>query len=61
MRKVVLYHLLSLDGVAPAVVGRGRRVLEGDDAVQPLELLDVQRSPKGTLFLAYRFAGAATA
>lgn len=40
--------------VAPAVVGHGRRVLDGDDSLQTLELLDVQRSPKGTLFLAYR-------
>jgi dihydrofolate reductase len=40
--------------VAPAVVGHGRRVLDGHDPVQPLELLDFQQSPKGTLFLAYR-------
>ena len=40
--------------VAPAVVGHGRRVLDGDDPAQPVELLDVQRSEKGTLFLAYR-------
>jgi dihydrofolate reductase len=38
--------------VAPAVVGRGRRVLD-HDTVQPLELLDAQRSPRGTLFLGY--------
>ena len=42
--------------VAPAVVGHGRRVLD-DDAVQSLELLDVQRSSHGTLFLAYATAG----
>jgi dihydrofolate reductase len=46
--------------VAPAVVGHGRRVLDGDDASQPVELLDVQRSPKGSLFLAYRCTPAAT-
>jgi dihydrofolate reductase len=47
--------------VAPAVAGRGRRVFDGDDAPQALELLDVQRSPVGTLFLAYGRATAATA
>jgi dihydrofolate reductase len=47
--------------VAPAVVGHGRRVLDDDDAFQTLELLDVQRSPKGTLFLAYRCLAAAPA
>jgi dihydrofolate reductase len=45
--------------VAPAVAGHGRRVLEGDVAHE-LELLDVQRSPKGTLFLAYRCHHATT-
>ena len=40
--------------VAPAVAGHGRRVFETDDASQTLELLDIQRSPLGTLFLAYR-------
>jgi dihydrofolate reductase len=39
--------------VVPAIVGLGRRVLDGD-VVRRLELLDAQRSPKGTLFLAYR-------
>jgi dihydrofolate reductase len=43
--------------VAPAVVGGGRRVFDGDDGFQTLELLDVQRSPKGTLFLAYLTQG----
>jgi len=47
--------------VAPVVVGHGRRVLDGDDPVQPIELLDVQRSPKGTLFLAYGCPTQATA
>jgi dihydrofolate reductase len=46
--------------VAPAVVGHGRRVFDGDDPVQPVELLDVQRSEKGTLFLAYRCTPATT-
>lgn len=39
--------------VAPAIVGHGRRVFDGAEATRRLELLDVQRSPKGTLFLAY--------
>lgn len=45
---------------APAMVGHGRRVLDGDDGIQPVELLDVRRSPKGTLFLAYRCTQATT-
>jgi len=40
--------------VAPTVAGHGRRLFADDDTLQPLELLDVQRSPQGTLFLAYR-------
>jgi dihydrofolate reductase len=39
--------------VAPVVVGEGRRVL-GEDGLQGLELLDVGRSPAGTLYLDYR-------
>ena len=39
--------------VAPALAGHGRRVTDRDET-QRLELLDFQRSPKGTLFLAYR-------
>jgi dihydrofolate reductase len=39
--------------VAPVVAGRGRRLFEGDDDLQRLELLDVARSTNGTLFLAY--------
>jgi dihydrofolate reductase len=46
--------------VAPSVVGRGRRVLDGGDGAQPVKLLDVQQSPKGTLFLAYRCPQATT-
>ncbi|AQZ70414.1 Bifunctional deaminase-reductase domain protein [[Actinomadura] parvosata subsp. kistnae] len=38
--------------VAPAVVGRGRRVFEGD-GVQPWKLLEVDRGRNGTLFLDY--------
>ncbi|GAA2078510.1 dihydrofolate reductase family protein [Actinomadura alba] len=45
--------------VAPAVVGKGRRVFEGD-VLQKLELLDVTHSPKGTLFLRYRCPSATT-
>ena len=40
--------------VAPALAGEGRRVLDAVDGVRRLELLDEQRSPKGTLFLTYR-------
>lgn len=40
--------------VAPALAGHGRRLFEGKDDLQRLELLDSQRSAKGTLFLAYR-------
>jgi dihydrofolate reductase len=40
--------------VAPALAGEGRRVLDAVGTVRRLELLDEQRSPKGTLFLAYR-------
>lgn len=40
--------------VAPVIAGSGRRLFEGDDALQALELVDVARSPEGTLFLAYR-------
>jgi hypothetical protein len=34
--------------------------LDGGDGAQPVELLDVQQSPKGTLFLAYRCPQATT-
>jgi dihydrofolate reductase len=40
--------------VAPALAGHGRRLFAGDDALDRLELIDVDRSPKGTLFLHYR-------
>ncbi len=40
--------------IAPVVAGRGRRLFDGDDDLQRLELLDIARTPNGTLFLAYR-------
>ena len=40
--------------VAPVVAGRGRRLFDGDDELQRLELIDVTSSPNGTLFLAFR-------
>lgn len=40
--------------VAPVVAGRGRRLFDGDDHLHALELLDVARTPQGTLFLSYR-------
>ncbi len=40
--------------VAPSLAGKGRRLFADDDALDSLELLDVARSPKGTLFLHYR-------
>ena len=46
--------------VAPALAGHGRRVFDADDALQALDLLDVQRSAKGTLFLTYRRTTATT-
>lgn len=43
--------------VAPALAGHGRRLFDGDDDLQRLDLLDTRRSAKGTLFLAYRCGG----
>jgi dihydrofolate reductase len=40
--------------IAPALAGHGRRTFASDDGLQQLELLDVEPSPNGTLFLAYR-------
>jgi dihydrofolate reductase len=40
--------------IAPVVAGRGRRLFDGDDDLQRLELLEITRTPNGTLFLAYR-------
>jgi len=39
--------------VAPAVAGHGRRLF-GDDELQKLETVDVDRSPSGALLLHYR-------
>ena len=39
--------------VAPAVAGHGRRLF-GDDELQKLESVDVDRSPSGSLLLHYR-------
>ena len=39
--------------VAPVIAGHGRRLFNGADHLQTLELLDVDRTPEGTLFLAY--------
>jgi dihydrofolate reductase len=43
--------------VAPAVAGRGRRLFDGDDDLQRLELLDLERSSSGALLLGYRVQG----
>jgi dihydrofolate reductase len=40
--------------VAPSLAGQGRRLFEGDDTLQTLDLLDVHRSAKGALFLTYQ-------
>ena len=50
-----LVDVLEL-AVAPAVAGQGRRVFDGDDTKQSLQLTDMSRSPAGTLFLTYRRA-----
>jgi dihydrofolate reductase len=42
--------------VAPVIAGRGRRLFDGDEGRLSLELLDVARTPEGTLFLTYRAA-----
>jgi len=42
--------------VAPAVAGHGRRLFDGDDALQRLDLLSADRSPSGSLLLHYRVA-----
>jgi dihydrofolate reductase len=39
--------------VAPTLAGRGRRLFPDDDTLQTLELTDVARSAKGTMFLTY--------
>ncbi len=50
-----LVDVLEL-AVAPAVAGQGRRVFDGDDTKQSLQLTDMTSSPAGTLFLTYRRA-----
>lgn len=40
--------------VAPTLAGRGQRLFNDDDTLQVLELLDVQQSAKGSLFLTYQ-------
>ena len=40
--------------VAPAVAGRGRRLLGDDADLRQLDLVDVARSTGGALFLTYR-------
>ena len=40
--------------VAPALAGHGERLFPDDDVLDRLELVDSDRSPKGTLFLHYR-------
>jgi dihydrofolate reductase len=40
----------------PTIAGHGKRLFHGDTALQQFELLDVEQTPKGTLFLHYRRA-----
>ena len=40
--------------VAPAVAGSGRRLFEGEDALQQVDLVDVARTPSGAVLLHYR-------
>jgi dihydrofolate reductase len=40
--------------VAPVVAGSGRRVFDGIEHLQTFELSDVDRTPQGTLLLAYQ-------
>ena len=39
--------------IGAAVAGHGRRLFGGDDSLQKLDLVDVDRTPGGTLFLTY--------
>lgn len=43
--------------VVSALAGPGRRLFTGDHALRRLELLDVDRTAAGTLFLGYRVLG----
>jgi dihydrofolate reductase len=47
--------------VPPTIAGHGRRLFDADstDDLQQFELIEVDRSPKGTLFLHYRRAAGA--
>lgn len=40
--------------LAPAIAGGGKHLFDGDAAPSRLELLDVERTPTGTLLLGYR-------
>lgn len=40
----------------PTIAGHGKRLFEGDTALQQFELVEVEPTPKGTLFLHYRAA-----
>jgi dihydrofolate reductase len=40
--------------IAPTIAGRGRRLFADDEGRADLELVDVERSDRGTLFLGYR-------
>ncbi|MCU1459509.1 MAG: deaminase [Actinomycetia bacterium] len=44
--------------IPPVVAGHGKRLFAADaaDSLQQFELIDVQRTPKGTLFVDYRIA-----
>lgn len=43
--------------VAPALAGRGERLFDGPDEPRRLDLVDVERTPAGTLLLGYRAGG----
>jgi dihydrofolate reductase len=40
--------------IAPTVAGRGRRLFDDDGVLQKVTLLDVERTPSGTLLVGYR-------
>jgi dihydrofolate reductase len=40
--------------IAPTLAGRGRRLFTGNDELEALELVEVERSDAGSLFLGYR-------
>ena len=43
--------------IAPTLAGHGKRLFAEDDSLDSLDLLDVERSEAGTLFLTYRRDG----